>query len=98
MRQPVEASLRDTGFHEICLAADTMEAMRILQTEHVAAVIADWKLSGMSGLELLHWVRGEQRFTNLPFVLVTGKTDREWVRTAIEAGAVDYIAKPIRAS
>lgn len=94
MRQAVAASLRDMGFREIFLAADALEAKRILQTERVAAVIADWNLSGMSGLELLHWVRGEQRFATLPFVLVTGKTDRERVRQAIEAGASEYLVRP----
>ncbi len=94
MRQAVGAALRDMGFPEIIEVSSGAEAMRILKTTTVAAVISDWNMPGLSGLGLLRWVRSEAALASLPFLLVSAETDRERVRTALECGASEYLIKP----
>lgn len=94
IRQVLAATLHDMGFAEVIQAASGQEAMRILKTTPVAAVISDWNMPGMTGLGLLRWVRCEPALASLPFVLVTAETDRERMRQAISAGASEYLVKP----
>lgn len=97
MRQSVAAALRDMGCQQVLLAANGLEAMHLLQTEQIAAVISDWHMNGIDGLDLLRWVRSESAYFGLPFILVTTQIDRERVRTALAAGASEYLVKPYTA-
>lgn len=57
-------------------------------------VMLDWTLPGMSGIELLKWVR-EQLGATVPVVMLTSRTGDADVIEGLESGADDYIAKPI---
>lgn len=94
IQQALSATLHDMGFAEVIQAASAQEAMRILKSTLVAAVISDWNMPGMTGLGLLRWVRCEPALASMPFMLVSAETDRERVRQAISAGASEYLVKP----
>ena len=55
-------------------------------------VVCDWKMPGLSGLEVLKLVRSVDR--DLPFIMLTGNSDLGSVQEAKENGVTDYIAKP----
>lgn len=57
-------------------------------------VVADWKMPGMSGLELLKKIRGDARIAGTPFLLLTTNTRKDQVLEAITAGVNNYLAKP----
>ncbi|HTQ09411.1 MAG TPA: HD domain-containing phosphohydrolase [Fimbriimonadaceae bacterium] len=70
------------------------EAMQILSRERIDAVVTDFAMPGMTGLELLeHIVKGDYGF--IPVVVVTGILDKDAKRRAIEAGAQDLLSKPV---
>ena len=94
MRRAITETLHEMGFRDVLQSASAQDAMRILRTTPVAAVISDWDMLGMSGLGLLRWVRSEAPSTDLPFMLITAESDRERVRSATEAGASEYLVKP----
>lgn len=60
-------------------------------------VMSDWMMPQLSGLELLRWVRGheEESIRFLPFVMVTGYSERERVEEARDAGVTEFLAKPL---
>lgn len=60
-------------------------------------VLCDVVMPGMSGLDFCRAVKSRPGATFVPVLLVTGKTDREDILAGFEAGADDYIAKPIEA-
>ncbi len=60
-------------------ARDGKEAWEVLQAEAVDVVLSDWNMPRMKGIDLLRLVRDNEKFKNLPFVMVTA-----------EARAVDH--------
>lgn len=91
----LEAILGDPGY-ALLRATDGDKALRILLKRDVAAIILDIRMPGLSGLELAQLIKSNQRFNEVPIVLLTAHTPDE--REIIEgygAGAVDYLTKPI---
>ncbi len=58
----------------------------------VDLVLCDWNMPGMSGLDFLRQVRSVG--LEIPFLMVTGRADKESVIEAKDAGVSAYIAKP----
>lgn len=82
--------LRGCRVHDFADAPAFIAAGRALRP---ACLLVDVKLPGMSGLELQAHVKQEQ--PDLPVILMTGHGDVAMARTALRAGALDFIEKPI---
>ncbi len=57
-------------------------------------LLLDWMVPDISGLELLRWVR-EQKQWHMPVIFTTGKSSESDIVSALQAGADDYMKKPI---
>ena len=75
-------------------AASGEEALRVLETHPIDAVISDLQMPGMSGMELLAKVR--QSYPQLVFLVVTGVDDIRVGIQAMRQGADDYLVKPLQ--
>jgi len=69
-------------------------AMESLQSEHYSLVISDWNMPSRTGVDLLNDIRQSNRTRHIPFLMVTARSDKPSVVTAIQKGANDYICKP----
>lgn len=94
MRKVTAAQLRSFGADKILLANNGAEALRILRKQPVDIVLSDWNMPVMSGLELLREMRFDQRFVNIPFIMITAEADRERIKEAIAIGVTDLLVKP----
>lgn len=77
-------------------AGDGAQALALLD-EHagdVAAVLLDWNMPNMNGFEALCAIRGDQRFADVPVMMVTTESEHANVVRAIQAGAKHYLTKP----
>lgn len=81
--------------YDIELASNGLEAMSVLQQEPVDLVITDMAMPEMSGVELIHAIRGEPKLAHLPVMIVTGTGDDENIGLAREAGADAFLTKPL---
>ena len=91
MRLVLAAMLKREGY-EVASAADGSEALQILKSGRIAAVITDLKMPRIDGMELLN--RVSQEYPEVPVIMITAHGT---VATAVEAlkkGALDYITKP----
>ena len=79
------------------LSAETgRDAIRILQeSEDVDIVLMDIMMPEMDGIATMREVRKLSRFKNLPIVAVTAKAMKGDREKCIEAGAWDYLSKPV---
>lgn len=91
MRLVLAAMLKREGY-EVASAADGSEALQILKSGPIAAVITDLKMPRIDGMELLNRIGRE--YPEVPVIIITAHGT---VATAVEAlkkGALDYITKP----
>jgi DNA-binding response OmpR family regulator len=72
--------------------ADLLAALRI---EKYDALLLDWNVPDVSGIEVLTWVRNELN-SNVPAVVVTSRDAEDDIVLALREGADDYICKPVR--
>ena len=71
------------------------ELLAALRTERFDALLLDWNVPDISGIEVLRRVRNELN-SNVPAVVVTSRNTEEDIVLALKQGADDYICKPIR--
>jgi putative nucleotidyltransferase with HDIG domain len=80
--------------HTVRLAGDGGQALRMLRAEAFDGVIADLKMVGMGGMELLHLIK--LSYPTLPIIIMTGYPSVEVAVEAMKEGALDFITKPLR--
>ncbi|KKW89510.1 hybrid sensor histidine kinase/response regulator [Sphingobium chungbukense] len=91
----LEALLRREGL--VCLKARSGdEALELLLVHDVALAFLDVQMPGMDGFQLAEFMRGSERTRHIPIIFLTaGSADRQRRFRGYEAGAVDFIHKPI---
>src|SRR5664279_100625 len=97
MRKVTENQLRSMGASVISIAANGIEALRILKKQEVDIVLSDWNMPVMAGLELLKAVRADSALSHLPFIMITAEVERYRIEEAIAAGINDLLVKPYTA-
>jgi CheY-like chemotaxis protein len=75
-------------------AIDGRKAISIMNGQDIGVVLCDWEMPEMSGIEVLQWMRADERYKAIPFMMITSRGDRDHVVKAVEAGVSDYIGKP----
>jgi CheY-like chemotaxis protein len=99
MRALVSALLKALDIRTVYEAAGADAAWDVLKHNPCDLVLLDWVMSGASGLELAQHIRTAEDSPNpfIPIVMLTGHTNREYVRQARDAGVNDFLAKPVSA-
>ena len=87
-------ALAGAGF-ETLEAASGEQALSVLETNPVALVLLDSQMPGMGGVEVVRRCRAREETRTLPIILVTGQTDVSDRVRGLEAGATDYLTKPV---
>jgi PAS domain S-box-containing protein len=81
--------------HKVTQVASAEDAERALTTERFPFLILDWVLPGKSGVDLCRELRARHDGDEMFILLVTAKADHADLKMALEAGANDYLTKPI---
>jgi DNA-binding response OmpR family regulator len=77
------------------VAVDGRSAWESFQLEPVDAVITDWMMPNMDGLELTRLIRGHSRERYTYVLLLTALSGRDRYLDGMQAGADDFITKPV---
>lgn len=94
VRRLVGLALQLDGF-TVVAAADGEEALEYARRHHPGAVVLDAVMPGIDGIEVCRRLRSELGW-GLAVVILTGRTDVADRLAAFEAGADDYVVKPVR--
>lgn len=79
---------------ELRTVGSATEALDILASAQLDAIISDYHMPGQNGFALLQAVRSSDQ-PDVPFVIVTGSSEAGLKRTALELGATDLLSKPV---
>ena len=86
--------LKKNGFDEVQMAESGEEALEQLKTSTPDAIFVDFLMDGMDGLETITEIKKDPRFSATPVVMCTANEGDEYVRAAVDHGALGILAKP----
>jgi signal transduction histidine kinase len=94
LRSLARAALENDGF-KVEEAGDGEEACRIFDACAPQLLVVDVVMPGMNGYELCRAIRNRPAGSHVPILMATGLDDIESITQAYEAGATDFITKPL---
>lgn len=94
VRQMTKLALQEIGCRHVHEAENGVVAFKQATIQPLDLIISDYNMPEMDGLGLLRAVRGHQAVRKLPFILLTGRGDKELVMKAAQAGVNNYLVKP----
>lgn len=89
----IKLHLEDTDEYEGLVATRGEQAIEIVKTDQPDLVLLDYMMPGMTGLEVLRRIKAVA--PNTPVAMVTAVWNQEEARKCFEAGAYEYITKPV---
>ena len=93
-RRIIAKLLVELGF-EVHEAASGLEALQIAdKLDGLSLVLLDWNMPELDGRQVLERLRADERFADLPVMMVTTESEMEQVEVALNAGASEYLMKP----
>jgi len=89
----VKTALQAEGYR-VLTAPDGPEALKTAREEKPDLVLLDVMMPGMDGFEVLDKLREDEATCMIPIIMLTGLSERDRKRSAIERGIKYYIVKP----
>lgn len=83
---------------ELLFASSGNEALTLLRRNRPQLIFMDQNLPDMPGTEATRRIKAIERFAEVPVIMITGVSERNVVVESRQAGAIDFIVKPIAAS
>jgi adenylate cyclase len=95
-RDLIEMLLEDQGYQNLHTANDGKEAIEVLKARReIDLVLLDIFMPNMNGYEVLDSIKGDSKTADIPVIMISAHDKLESVIRCIEAGALDYITKPV---
>lgn len=91
----MRVKLTNEGYGVVTASDGKIAQDLLLQTpDRFCAVLLDWQMPSITGIELLKWIKKQPLYENIPVIMVTGMVTKEHIREGINAGAFYYVTKP----
>jgi len=97
MRDIIQNHLVSEGYENVQTARNGADALAILKANPIDLVISDWNMPVMNGLELVQNIRGNEKLSNIPVLMITAEASKNNITQMISAGINDLIVKPFKA-
>ncbi|MDI6688531.1 MAG: response regulator [Desulfobacterales bacterium] len=98
VRLQIKKVLEESGFSNIVelSSANVISQRPHLYLNDVSLIILDIGLPEISGIDFAKQLRDHPAYCNIPIIFISGHSDYKIVQDAIEAGGIDFIAKPFK--
>jgi CheY-like chemotaxis protein/anti-sigma regulatory factor (Ser/Thr protein kinase) len=93
----ISTFLRDAGY-DVLPASSGEQALELCQFRKPDLALFDLMMPGMDGVALCRRFRETPELAAIPVIFITGTADEEGLVDCFEAGAVDFLVKPVRAA
>ena len=93
-RRLLEALLLPEGYRTVC-AGDGREALAIVADDAPDLILLDIMMPGMDGYEVARNLKANPATANIPIIMVTAQIDRDARLRGLDAGAEDFLLKPV---
>ncbi len=93
-RSMIRAVLEEFDEVETVEAASGFEAIKLLPSQEVDLVVTDINMPDINGLELINFMRKDERWLNIPIIIISTERSEEDKRRGVALGANAYITKP----
>lgn len=90
----VDMNLGLAGF-SVTQALNGPEGLKLAKKGKPDVILLDWTMPKMSGLEVLAELKNDDKMKEIPVFMLTAKTLMGDIENAFDAGADDYITKPV---
>ncbi|MFP5213703.1 MAG: diguanylate cyclase domain-containing protein, partial [Acidobacteriota bacterium] len=94
VRLILKKRLEASGY-QVFVANDGKQALDLVREEHISLIVSDWMMPEMDGLELCRRIKHDPRFHPSYFIMLTARGDKSDCIVGLEAGADDFLPKPI---
>lgn len=91
----LEYNLNKEGI-DVDIFTDSSEALESISNTPPDIIISDWMMPAPDGLEVIKRLKLKEETKNIPLIMLTCKGNIQDYKTAISAGAEDYVVKPVR--
>ncbi len=98
-RELMAKQLRQQGHAVEAVASGHAAQARLTaaDTPSVDVIVTDVLMPGITGIDLLKWLKADPQFWPIPVIMVSALGDEDSVLACIGAGAEDYLIRPVRA-
>jgi two-component system alkaline phosphatase synthesis response regulator PhoP len=90
----LKAILVGSGY-EVITAADGSEALDVARSEQPDLILLDVMLPKLDGYRVCRLLKFDQRYREIPIIMLTAKTEEQAMATGIRTGADQYLTKPV---
>lgn len=98
----LQTILTNSGYGEVLCAESARDSFRLLESlvdesgrSMVDLILMDILMPDMDGIAATRTIKADARYQDIPIIMVTVKDETESLERAFDAGAIDYISKPV---
>jgi len=96
-RAMIRALLEDAGDFEMVESPTGFDALKKLPAHNFDLVITDINMPDINGLELINFIRGDERYRHIPLLIISTEKSEDDKKRGLALGANAYITKPFKA-
>ncbi|MBH0201105.1 MAG: response regulator [Nitrospira sp.] len=94
--------LKTAGYRDLTTVSSAHDAFTRLDLDHggtsgirVDLILMDVKMPDMDGVEACRHIKTVEAFASIPIIIVTARDQKDFLQAAFDAGAADYVRKPV---
>ncbi len=97
MKENLDIILDILSTYDVIIARNAKVALKILEEENkISLILLDIVMPEMDGIEMCEIIRSQASTKDIPVIFTTSQTDEDSIAQAYEAGANDYVCKPLK--